>query len=248
MKDMVNFLFEVGILKNTPRSGYQFLGSGSESVAEHSFRVAVIAYLLAKDEPEADMRKVLLMSLSHDFHEARTGDHNYVNKRYVTVDEDKAVRDLAQKLPFGQEIVSLIDEFNTGETIMELNKEHHPATSQVHSEEPMESKEATISLDTKDSTYHPYTKVIKQRIRNHWVYPLSARQNFIQGRLLIVFRLDRSGNLIDCNIAYSSGHEILDTHALNAIRSAAPFPLFPESITVQFLNIRASFAYKLRFE
>jgi len=132
--------------------------------------------------------------------------------------------------------------------IMELNKEHHPATSQVHSEEPMESKEATISLDTKDSTYHPYTKVIKQRIRNHWVYPLSARQNFIQGRLLIVFRLDRSGNLIDCNIAYSSGHEILDTHALNAIRSAAPFPLFPESITVQFLNIRASFAYKLRFE
>jgi len=117
MKDMVNFLFEVGILKNTPRSGYQFLGSGSESVAEHSFRVAVIAYLLAKDEPEADMRKVLLMSLSHDFHEARTGDHNYVNKRYVTVDEDKAVRDLAQKLPFGQEIVSLIDEFNTGETL-----------------------------------------------------------------------------------------------------------------------------------
>jgi len=117
MSDMVNFLFEVGILKNTPRSGYQFLGSGSESVAEHSFRVAVIAYLLAKNEPEADMRKVLLMSLSHDFHEARTGDHNYVNKRYVTVDEDKAVRDLAQKLPFGQEIVSLIDEFNTGETL-----------------------------------------------------------------------------------------------------------------------------------
>jgi putative hydrolase of HD superfamily len=117
MRDIVNFLFEVGILKNTPRSGYQFLGSGSESVAEHSFRVAVIAYLLAKNEPEADMRKVLLMSLSHDFHEARTGDHNYVNKRYVTVDEDKAVRDLAQELPFGQEIVSLIDEFNTRETL-----------------------------------------------------------------------------------------------------------------------------------
>ena len=117
MRDIVNFLFEVGILKNTPRSGYQFLGSGGESVAEHSFRVAVIAYLLAKNEPKADIQKVLLMSLFHDFHEARTGDHNYVNKRYVTVNEDKAVRDLAQKLPFGQEIVSLIDEFKSRETL-----------------------------------------------------------------------------------------------------------------------------------
>ena len=117
MRDIVNFLFEVGILKKTPRSGYQFLGTGSESVAEHSFRVAVISYLLAKNEPKADMQKVFLMSLFHDFHEARTGDHNYVNRRYVSVNEDKAVRDLAQKLPFGQEIVSLIDEFNSRETL-----------------------------------------------------------------------------------------------------------------------------------
>jgi putative hydrolase of HD superfamily len=117
MKNIVNFLFEIGILKKTPRSGYQFLGTGNESVAEHSFRVVVIAYLLAKNEPKADMQKVVLMSLFHDFHEARTGDHNYVNKRYVTVDENKAVNDLARKLSFGQEIVSLIDEFNSRETL-----------------------------------------------------------------------------------------------------------------------------------
>ncbi|MBE9594109.1 MAG: HD domain-containing protein, partial [Proteobacteria bacterium] len=45
MRNIINFLFEIGILKKTPRSGYQFLGTGNESVAEHSFRVAVIAYL-----------------------------------------------------------------------------------------------------------------------------------------------------------------------------------------------------------
>jgi len=117
MKNIVNFLFEIGILKKTPRSGYQFLGTGNESVAEHSFRVAVIGYLLAKNEPKADIHRVVLMSLFHDFHEARTGDHNYVNKRYVTVNEDKAVNDLARKLPFGQDIVSLIDEFNSRETL-----------------------------------------------------------------------------------------------------------------------------------
>lgn len=116
VKDIVNFLFEAGILKKIPRSGYPFLGTGSESVADHCFRVTVIAYLLAKNEPRADAQRVILMSLFHDFHEARTGDHNYVNKRYVTVNEDKAVNDLSKRIPFGQEIVSLIEEFNSRKT------------------------------------------------------------------------------------------------------------------------------------
>lgn len=132
--------------------------------------------------------------------------------------------------------------------IKKSSKEKDPAISQIHSELPVETKEATISLDTKDPAYHPYTKVIKEKILNYWIYPLSAQQNFIQGDLLIVFRLGRNGNLVDSNIDRSSGHEILDTHALKAIRLATPFPPFPENITVQFLNIKASFAYQLTFE
>jgi len=117
MRESVNFLFEIGMLKKIPRSGFQFLGTGGESVAEHSFRVAVIAYVLAKNEPKADMERVVLMSLFHDFHEARTGDHNYVNKKYVSINEEGAIDDLARELPFGKEIVSLISEFNSQETI-----------------------------------------------------------------------------------------------------------------------------------
>jgi putative hydrolase of HD superfamily len=117
MRNTVNFLFEAGILKKIPRSGYQFLGTGSESVAEHSFRVAIITYVLAKNEPTADAQKAVLMSLFHDFHEARTGDHNYVNKRYVTVNEEKARGDLAENLPFGHEIMALTNEFNSEETV-----------------------------------------------------------------------------------------------------------------------------------
>ena len=117
MKKIVNFLFEVGMLKKTPRTGYQFLGSGKESVAEHSFRTAIIGYSLSIEEPEADSGKTVLMCLFHDLHEARTGDHNYVNKRYVEVDEEGAVRDLARDLPFGGEITSLTHEFNAGESL-----------------------------------------------------------------------------------------------------------------------------------
>jgi putative hydrolase of HD superfamily len=120
MKQLTNFLFEVGMLKKTPRTGYQFLGSGSESVAEHSFRTAVIGYLLSQQEPGADTYKITLMCLIHDFHEARTGDHNYVNKKYVRVDEDKAIRDLAEGLPFGDDIISLTREFNEGKSLEAL--------------------------------------------------------------------------------------------------------------------------------
>ena len=117
MRKMVNFLFEVGMLKKIPRSGYQFLGTGKESVAEHTFRSAVIAYFLAKNEPKANTEKVVLMSLFHDLHEVRTGDHNYVNKNYVTSNDVKAVHDSTKKIPFGHEIRSLIYEFNSCETL-----------------------------------------------------------------------------------------------------------------------------------
>ena len=117
MKDLINFLFEVGMLKKTPRTGYQFLGSGKESVAEHSFRMTIIGYLLSLQEPKADSMKTTLMCLFHDLHEARTGDHNYVNKRYVQIDEEKAIQDLAKGLPFRDQIVAFTHEFAEGKSL-----------------------------------------------------------------------------------------------------------------------------------
>lgn len=116
-KKTIEFLFEVGMLKKTPRTGYQFLGSGGESVADHSFRTAVIGYVLASQEPGADRNKVVLMCLFHDFPEARTGDHNYVNKKYVKTDEERAVQDQVRELSFGDEIVDLFREFNGYDTL-----------------------------------------------------------------------------------------------------------------------------------
>jgi putative hydrolase of HD superfamily len=116
LKQIVNFFFELGMLKKTPRSGYQFLGSGRESVAEHAFRVATIGFTMARLDKEADVFTVMRMCLFHDLPESRTGDLNYVNKRYVKVEEDQAVKDLAQTLPFGKEIESLLEEFNAGKT------------------------------------------------------------------------------------------------------------------------------------
>ena len=116
MKRIANFLFEAGMLKRTPRTGFQFLGSGSESVAEHIFRTVYIGYTLGHLAEGVDTDRLIRMCLFHDLPEARTGDLNYVNKKYVTADEGKAVDDLAETLPFGDDIRGLITEFREGKT------------------------------------------------------------------------------------------------------------------------------------
>ncbi|HNQ64754.1 MAG TPA: HD domain-containing protein [Smithella sp.] len=116
MDSIANFLFEVGMLSRTPRSGYQFLGSGQESVAEHILRTVFVGYTLCKMDSSLDEMRVLKMCIFHDLPEARTGDMNYVNKKYVKVDEEKAIRELAESLSFGADIRSAIDEFNQKKT------------------------------------------------------------------------------------------------------------------------------------
>jgi len=59
IKPIINFLFEVGILSKTPRSGFHFLGSGEQSVAEHVHRTLYAGYVLATLEGSVDMGKVM---------------------------------------------------------------------------------------------------------------------------------------------------------------------------------------------
>ena len=60
-------------LKDATRHSYTS-GRRHESVAEHSWRIALMAYLLRSEFPEADMDKVIRMCLIHDLGEAFTGD------------------------------------------------------------------------------------------------------------------------------------------------------------------------------
>src|SRR3989338_1485655 len=105
-----DFVYETNIHSKTPRSGLWFLGSGSQSVAEHLFHTAMIAYTLAYLEPRANRHKVVLMALFHDIGEGRTSDHNYVHQRYGRLAEAEAVKDIAQSVPFGKEILELFME------------------------------------------------------------------------------------------------------------------------------------------
>ena len=117
MTEIADLFFEVRMLKDLNRSGYAFLGAGRESIAEHSFTTAFICFTMSRMESGVDREKLMAMALVHDIPEARTGDHNYVNKQYNIVDEDKAVAHLTDGQAFGPDIRALIDEFNRGETL-----------------------------------------------------------------------------------------------------------------------------------
>lgn len=115
-KNIVNFLFEVGILSKTPRSGFYFLGTGNQSVAEHVNRVVFMGYTLALMEGNVDMLKVMKMCLLHDIAEARISDLNYVHQKYVAKKEDEAVHDLVSSLSFGKDIEATITEYEERKT------------------------------------------------------------------------------------------------------------------------------------
>lgn len=109
LRRLADLCNEIGMLRHIPRSGFPFLGSGKENVAEHSFRTTAIGYLLAK-LAGIDPCHVVLLCLFHDLHEARTGDFNYVNHRYDSCRARAALEDAARGTGMEDEILSLWDE------------------------------------------------------------------------------------------------------------------------------------------
>ncbi len=111
-----DLLFEASMLKKIPRSGYQFLGSGKESVAEHVFVATFIAFVFSRMRPDLDASRLIHLCLVHDLLEARTGDLNHLQKNYVAADEHSALSDTVSGLPFGETLAALLREFAEGQT------------------------------------------------------------------------------------------------------------------------------------
>jgi putative hydrolase of HD superfamily len=96
--------------------GFIFLGSGQQSVAEHVHRVVYVGWVLATLENDVDVAKVMKMCLLHDLAEARTSDLNYVHQKYAHSDEESAIKDLAQTLSFGDEMLEILNELKERKT------------------------------------------------------------------------------------------------------------------------------------
>ena len=114
---IVNFLYEVGTLRKIPRGHMQALLTNdlSDNIASHSYRVAIIGWFLAKEE-KADPYKVLLMCLFHDIPETRSGDQNWIHKKYVKVFENEIINDQYKNLANEKELLELTKEYHNRKT------------------------------------------------------------------------------------------------------------------------------------
>ena len=85
-REFLDILHTAERLKDTPRHSTTSRGR-TESVAEHSWRIALMAFLLKDQFPDADMDRVTAMCLIHDLGECFTGDIPTFRK----TDADRAV-------------------------------------------------------------------------------------------------------------------------------------------------------------
>jgi putative hydrolases of HD superfamily len=117
--DTTGFLYEIGLLKRYPRTGWALAGvPAAESIAEHSFRASIIAAVIAAAE-DADPQRAAFLALWHDTQETRTTDLPHLTKRYVTSAPNKKVTgDQVRPLPSAAAsmISGAVSEYEAGET------------------------------------------------------------------------------------------------------------------------------------
>lgn len=105
-------------LKDTMRHCYTSKGR-RESVAEHSWRVVLMAYFLKDEFPEVDINKVMLMCAIHDLGEIFTGDIPTFKKTKEDEEkEEQLLNDWVASLPspYCEELKELYKEMDERKT------------------------------------------------------------------------------------------------------------------------------------
>jgi putative hydrolase of HD superfamily len=116
---VANLLYEMGTLKRARRTGWWLAGvRDPESVAEHSWRTALIATIIAKLEG-ADPARTALLAVWHDSPETRTGDISHLGRRYAQRGAQEAVtadQTTSMPGPLADTIRELIVEYEAKES------------------------------------------------------------------------------------------------------------------------------------
>jgi putative hydrolase of HD superfamily len=113
----IEFLYEIGTLRNIERTWQQFMGSGCASVLEHTYRVVFLALLIARGEKFKDEEKIIKMALVHDIGESRTGDTNYIQAVYTKKDTPPAIRDTFTGTTFVDFYTDILEEYEARKTL-----------------------------------------------------------------------------------------------------------------------------------
>lgn len=171
---LLDILRTAARLKDTTRHCYTPLGR-HESVAEHSWRMTLMAFFLRDEFPEVDMDRVIRMCLIHDLGECFTGDIPSFDKTASDTQREDAL--LAQWVsslpqPYRQEMTSLYAEMDALETEeARLYKALDKLEAVIsHNESPLDTwipKEYTLNLTYAEENvaFSPYLRQLRAAVR-----------------------------------------------------------------------------------
>lgn len=103
----------------------------------------------------------------------------------------------------------------------------------------------TVWLNLEHDLLVSFFRRFHDQIERVWNYPKEALQNQEEGTLLLLITVDRKGELIDVDLLRSSGSDLLDFEAIQAVYRAAPFGPLSKHYPHERLNIRAHFHYEI---
>jgi TonB family protein len=109
-----------------------------------------------------------------------------------------------------------------------------------------EQQENSLSGDELKKLWAGYTREVRKMIAEAKVYPPSARDKGQQGKISLSFKLGKHGELLKLLIENSSGNNILDDAARNAVKNAGPFPPIPEKLNKQYVLLELPVSFVLR--
>jgi len=135
-KRILYLIQQAGSLMQMPRSHKRSLGTTFDTVASHSFHVAIIAYCIARMEKlsHEDAATAMMMGLMHDLPEARTGDLDFISKNYTQVDESKAIADQFADIDFGADLKKVIDEYEDRKSLVSKCAKDADSIEQMYQE------------------------------------------------------------------------------------------------------------------
>ena len=122
IEKQLSFVLEIDKLKNIFRQTHLSLNGRNENDAEHSWHMAIMAYLLKEySNEEIDIAKVMIMCLIHDIVEIDAGDtyaYDVAELSSQKSREDEAKERIFSILPKEQkeDLISLFDEFEENES------------------------------------------------------------------------------------------------------------------------------------
>jgi len=135
-KKILYLILQAGSLMQMPRSHKRSLGTTFDTVASHSFHVAIIAYCIARMENLSHNEALTSMSMGllHDLPEARTGDMDFISKNYTKVDEESAIRDQFADIDFGDDLKIVVDEYEDRKSLISKCAKDADSIEQMYQE------------------------------------------------------------------------------------------------------------------